>query len=153
MAKPSNTSIAATTSRRRVLQSFGYFTAAGVTVAIPKTPAQAAPLRAEPTDKGKRLLGILALYREAWRQGPLSDETSVFLEEAKAVAREIAATPVHTMADVIDRAIVMAWLMEHADHWYDRDEAGGFDPLLGPLVQLGGVSLDMCSDYAEALAA
>jgi hypothetical protein len=155
MAKAADTP---TTTRRTVLGGSLAFAALVPSGALPATSVGLGPPLplANPTDLGKRLLATLALYRDAWSHGSLTDEqanaTSAFLREAKEIGDEIAAAPVRTMSDLADKAIVLGWLLNPTggfDHWY-VDDGGDLNDLIGPIVAaLAGIDVMLCTEEVD----
>ena len=155
-------------SRRTMLQNLGVGVGAATAAAMQLAPDAAAHagLRAEPTAKGRQLLRIIGMTRRAWRNRPdqLSNPEgfeaferyvgSVLFETAKHVAAEICDSPVRTLRDVVDRAIVLAWTQTGEDaSWFDQHVDGGFNKLLEPLLAIGGVTLAECNEDASSPAA
>jgi hypothetical protein len=159
MAKTMRTSA----SRRTVLQNLGAGAATAAAIQLTPDAAAHAGLRAEPTMKGRQLLRIIGMTRRAWRNPPdqLSNPEgfeaferyvgSVLFETAKRAAAEICESPVRTLGDVVDRAIVLAWTQSGEDaSWFDQHIDGGFDKLLQPLLAIGGVTLAECDEDASS---
>src|SRR5262245_58568208 len=117
MAKP----MPPPSSRRALLRNLGVGVATTAAIQFAPDTAARAGLRAEPTMKGRQLLRIIGMTRRAWRNPPdqLSNPEgfeaferyvgSVLFETAKHVAAQICDSPVRTLSDVVDRAIVLAW--------------------------------------------
>jgi hypothetical protein len=116
--------------------------------------------------KGRELLRVIAMTRQAWRNAPdqLSNPgrfeaferhvSSVLFETAKHVAAEICDSPVRTLNDVVDRAIALAWAQSGDDaSWFDQHIGDGLDRLLEPLLAIGGVTLAECDEDASSPAA
>jgi hypothetical protein len=153
------------TSRRTVLQHLGVGAATAATIQLPHAAGAHADLRGEPTLKGRELLRIIGMTRRAWRNAPdqLSNPEvfeaferyvgSVLFETAKHVAAEICDTPVRTISDVVDRAIVRAWTQNGEDaSWFDQHVDDGLDKLLAPLLAIGGITLAECDEDASSQA-
>src|SRR5262245_35499168 len=162
MAKAMRTS----TSRRSVLQNLSIGAATAAALQLAPDAAAHTGLHAEPTPKGQQLLRIIAMTRRAWRNPPdqLSNPEgfeaferyvgNVLFGNAKHVAAEICETPVRTLSDVVDRAIVLAWTQSGADaSWFDQHIDDGLDKLLAPLLAIGGVTLAECAEDASSPAA
>jgi hypothetical protein len=159
MAKTMRTS----TSHPTVLQRLGLGAATTTAIQLATHDAAHAGLRAEPTMKGRELLRVIAMTRQAWRNAPdqLSNPerfeaferyvSSVLFETAKHVAAEICDSPVRTLGDVVDRAIALAWAQSGDDaSWFDRHIDDGLDRLLEPLLTMGGVTLAECDEDASS---
>jgi hypothetical protein len=153
-------------SRPTLLQDLGGGAAAAAAVQLAPDAAGHAGLRAEPTMKGRQLLRIIGMTRRAWRNPPdqLTNPEgfeaferyvwSVLFETAKHVAAEICDSPVRTLSDVVDRAIVLAWTQNGEDaSWFDQHIDDGLDKLLEPLLAIGGVTLAECDEDASSTAA
>jgi hypothetical protein len=156
----------APTSRRTVLQNLGVGATAAAIQLAPEAAAAHAGLRAEPTAKGRELLRIIAMTRQAWRGAPdqLANPEgfeafehyvwSVLFKTARHAAAEICDSPVHTLSDIVDRAIALAWAQSGEDaSWFDRHVDDGLYKLLGPLLAIGGVTLAECDEDASSPAA
>jgi hypothetical protein len=152
----------APTSRRTVLQNLGVGATAAAIQLAPEAAAHAG-LRAEPTMKGRELLRIIAMTRQAWRGAPdqLTNPEgfeafeqyvwSVLFKSARQVAAEICDTPVRTLGDIVDRAIALAWAQSGEEaSWFDRHIDGGLDKLVEPLLAIGGVTLAECDEDASS---
>jgi hypothetical protein len=151
------------TGSRAVLQHLGIGAATTNAIRLATDEAAHDCLRAEPTMKGRELLRIIAMTRQAWRNAPdqLSNPerfeaferyvSSVLFETAKHVAAEICDSPVRTLSDVVDRAIALAWAQSGDDaSWFDRHVDDGLDRLLEPLLAMGGVTLAECDEDASS---
>jgi hypothetical protein len=162
MAKTMRTSA----SRRAVLQNLGVGAATAAAIQLAPDAAADAGLRAEPTSRGRELLRIIGITRRAWRNSPdqLTNPegfeaferyvSSVLFETAKHLAAEICDTPVRTLSDVVDRAVVLAWAQSGEDaSWFDRHIDDGLDKLLAPLLAMGGITLAECDEDASSPAA
>ena len=162
MAKTMRTSIGS----RTMLQHLGIGAATTNAIRLARDDAAHAGLRAEPTMKGRELLRVIAMTRQAWRNAPdqLSNPerfeaferyvSSVLFETAKHVAAEICDSPVRTLDDIVDRAIALAWAQSGDDaSWFDRHVDDGLDRLLEPLLAMGGVTLAECDEDASSPAA
>ena len=152
--------------RRTVLQDFGIGTPTAAAIRLAPYTVAHAGLRAEPTMKGRQLLRIIGMTRRAWRNQPdqLANPDrfeaferyvgSVLFETAKHVAAEICGSPVRTLSDVVDRAIVLAWTQKGEDaSWFDQHIDDGLRKLLEPLLAIGGVTLAECDEDASSTAA
>jgi hypothetical protein len=153
-------------SRRTVLQNLGVGVATTAAIQLAPDAAAHAGLCAEPTMMGRQLLRFIGMTRQAWRNPPdqLSNPEgfeaferyvgSVLFETAKHIAAQICDSPVLTLSDVVDRAIVLAWTQSGEDaSWFDQHVDDGLDKLLEPLLAIGGITLAECDEDASSPAA